>query len=194
MLIQKLIAHGIHHGHDDHFGGHRGRRHRFMRGFEREFSRGFGPGFAGRARRGDVKFLVLEIVASGPRHGYEIIREIEELRGFRPSAGSIYPTLQLLEEGGFITGADVDGKRVFTVTDAGRELLATRTATTGDEGDHDHDHEHGAHRKLKASAMKLGAAVMGVRGSNDATLDRARAILDRARKDIYALLASDDEA
>ncbi len=190
MLIQRLIAHGIHHVHDDHFGGRpHGRRHRFMRGFEREFSRGFGPGFAGRARRGDVKFLVLEILASGPRHGYEIIREIEDRRGFRPSAGSIYPTLQMLEEGGFLTGADRDGKRVFTVTDAGRELLATRADTVDDE----HDHEHGARHHLKTSAMKLGAAVMGVRGSNDATLERVTAILDRARKEIYAILASDDE-
>ena len=82
----------------------------------------------GRARRGDIKFLILEVLADGPRHGYDIITELENKSNgrYRPSAGSVYPTLTMLEEGGYITGSAADGKRVFTITDAGRELLTQK--------------------------------------------------------------------
>jgi DNA-binding PadR family transcriptional regulator len=161
----------------------------FDRNFERGFNRGFGGGWKGRTRRGDVKFLVLDVLAEGPRHGYEIIGAIEEKRGFRPSPGSIYPTLQMLEDGSFVTSAEVEGKRVYTITDAGRALLANR-ATDGD--DEDGDEAPGPRERLKGSAMKLAAAVMGTRGSDEATIDKVRAILDKARKEIYAILASDE--
>lgn len=75
-----------------------------------------GGGAFGRTRRGEAKFFVLEILAQAPQHGYEIIRAIEEKRGFRPSPGSIYPTLQMLEEGGFVIGVEHEGKRVYTIT------------------------------------------------------------------------------
>ena len=118
-----------------------------------------------------------------------IIGAIEERRGFRPSPGSIYPTLQMLEDGGFVTSTEVDGKRVYTITDSGRALLAGRTTEAADESD---DEENAQHR-FRTSMMKLaGAAMMGVRGSDDATLDRIRTILDRARKEIYAILATDE--
>jgi len=182
---------GRHFGHDHHHGdAFPGGPRRFMRGFDRNFSRdfnrGFGPG--GRTRRGDVKFLVLEVLADGPRHGYDIIGAIEERRGFRPSAGSIYPTLQMLEDGGFVTAAEVAGKRTYTITDTGRALLADRANAAGSDEDDAPDARH----RLKGSAMKLAAAVMGTRGTDDATLDRVREILDRARKEIYAILAADE--
>jgi DNA-binding PadR family transcriptional regulator len=183
-MIRQFISnhhHGHRHGGDDSHGGGR----RFRGRFTGDFSRGMGPG---RTRRGDVKYLVLEVVAEAPRHGYEIIGAIEEKRGFRPSAGSIYPTLQMLDDGGFVTSAEVDGKRVYTITDTGRELLANRSA----DADGDDDAGPDARHKLKASTIKLGAAVMGIRGSDDATLDRVRAILDRARKEIYGILATDE--
>jgi DNA-binding PadR family transcriptional regulator len=163
--------------------------HGFDRNFERGFSRGFGGSWKGRTRRGDVKFLVLDVLAEGPRHGYEIIGAIEEKRGFRPSPGSIYPTLQMLEDGSFVTSADVEGKRVYTITDAGRALLTNRATDSDDE---DGDEAPGPRERLKGSAMKLAAAVMGTRGSDEATIDKVRAILDKARKEIYAILASDE--
>ncbi len=61
------------------------------------------------------------ILWDGPRHGYDIMLTIEEKRGFRPSPGSIYPALQMLEEGDFLTGQDIDGKRVYTITEKGSE-------------------------------------------------------------------------
>jgi DNA-binding PadR family transcriptional regulator len=147
---------------------------------------GFGPRWGGRTRRGDMKYLVLEALADGPRHGYEIMTAIEERRGFRPSPGSIYPTLQMLEDGELVKSQDVEGKRVYTITEAGRELLANRTAEPDDEDEPD------ARHRVKESAMKLGAAVMSARGSDEATLDKIRESLDRARREIYAILAADE--
>ena len=61
-------------------------------------------------------------------HGYEMIKEIEERSGgyWRPSAGSIYPTLQLLEEQGLIAGEEAEGKRLFSLTDEGRAAIEER--------------------------------------------------------------------
>ncbi len=179
-MMKHLLRHGLHgHGEHHHRHDHPGGPRAFMRG-------GFGRGWGGRTRRGDMKFLVLETLADGPRHGYELIGAIEQRRGFRPSPGSIYPTLQMLEDGGFVTSAEVDGKRVYTISDSGRALLANRAL------DADDDEGPDAHHRLKESAMKLGAAVMGARGSDEPTLDRIRAILDRARREVYAILASDE--
>src|SRR5580692_12615064 len=82
----------------------------------------------GRARRGDIKFLILEVLAEGPRHGYDIITELEKKSNgrYRPSPGSVYPTLTLLEEGGYLAGDSAEGKRIFTITERGRELLAKK--------------------------------------------------------------------
>jgi DNA-binding PadR family transcriptional regulator len=154
---------------------HRGRR--FGRRMGREF---WGGVQAGRARRGDIKYLILQTLADGPRHGYDVITELEKQSGgkYRPSPGSVYPTLQLLEEGGFVTGEAVEGKRVFTITDAGRALLASKPveAESFDEEDE---------IDLRGAAMKLGAAVMQVARASDAGAQaKVRDILDRARREI----------
>ncbi len=160
------------------FGGGRGR-------FGREM---WGPGGGGRARRGDIKFLILTVLADGPRHGYDVITALEEKSNgrYRPSPGSVYPTLTMLEEGGFITGEQTDGKRTFTITDAGRTLLATKPAGAVDD-----DEDAGI--DLRGAAMKLGAAVMQAsRASDGATQERVRVILDGARREIYKILAESD--
>jgi DNA-binding PadR family transcriptional regulator len=174
MIFHRHHEHGPGMGH--RFGG-RGR-------FGREM---WGPGGGGRTRRGDIKFLILAVLADGPRHGYDIIAALEEKSNgrYRPSAGSVYPTLTMLEEGGFITGEQADGKRVFTITDAGRALLASKPAGAPDDEDDGVD--------LRGAAMKLGAAVMQAgRASDGATQERVRTILDAARKEIYRLLAESE--
>jgi DNA-binding PadR family transcriptional regulator len=87
--------------------------------------RGHGRG-GHRAKRGDVRSAILALLGEKPMHGYEMIQELEERSGgrWRPSAGSIYPTLQLLEDEGLVRAQEVEGKRVFDLTDAGRERLA----------------------------------------------------------------------
>jgi len=93
--------------------------------------RHFGPeGHFGEGRnffgRGDFKFAVLKLLQERPMHGYEMLKTLEERSGgfYTPSAGSIYPTLQLLQDQGLVTVAEAEGKKVYTITDAGRELLA----------------------------------------------------------------------
>ena len=89
-------------------------------------------------QRGNIGQLILHVLEEKPMHGYEIIRTLEKLsHGFwRPSAGSMYPTLQLLEEQGLIAGEERDGKKVYSLTDAGREQAK------------EHGHERwGGHRK-----------------------------------------------
>src|SRR5205085_3016619 len=87
------------------------------------FGRGF-PGFdEPRGRhfdRGDVKYVLLDLLREGPRHGYDMIKELEQRSGglYSPSPGSVYPTLQMLEDQGLVTSTTVDGKRTFRLTDA----------------------------------------------------------------------------
>src|SRR5215211_6725890 len=81
-----------------------------------------------RGRRGDVRGAVLALLAEEPMHGYEMIQRLEERTGgrWRPSAGSIYPTLQLLEDEGLVSSEEVDGRRVFSLTDDGRKAAEER--------------------------------------------------------------------
>jgi DNA-binding PadR family transcriptional regulator len=86
-----------------------------------------------RAERGGVRYLILEAIEQQPRHGYEIIQHIERCagQGYRPSAGVIYPTLQLLEEMGHAAVVDRDGRKVYAITDEGkRDLEANRVAVS----------------------------------------------------------------
>ncbi len=81
---------------------------------------------APRAERGEVRYLVLDALASSPRHGYEIMQYIEKRSGggYRPSPGVIYPTLQLLEELEHARSVERDGRKVYEITDAGQKDLA----------------------------------------------------------------------
>lgn len=150
---------------------------------------GCGQGFKGefmRMRRGDIKFHLLEILKETPRHGYEIISELEKKSGgYRPSPGSVYPTLQMLEEGGYLTSEQIEGKKVYTITDEGLKFLEERGAKPFE-----------AHPKMtqvfemRKSLMKLGSAVMdGVRDGDEETVKRINEIVNKARRDVYSILA-----
>lgn len=104
------------------------------------FDWGFGPrrggGRGGRMfEQGDLKFVILQLLTDKPRHGYEIIKELEERSGGRyaPSPGTVYPTLTMLEEMGYATAAlEEGGKKVYSITDAGRAYLAENRSTVDD--------------------------------------------------------------
>lgn len=90
-----------------------------------------GQGRGGRIGRflehGDLRFVVLALLEEQPRHGYELIKELEDRTGgaYRPSPGVIYPTLALLEDEGFIRQANAEGgRKLYEITDAGREALS----------------------------------------------------------------------
>lgn len=101
---------------------------------EREGPEGFaGPGRRGRRGRmfgtGELRLALLALIAESPRHGYELIKEIEEMTGgaYAPSPGAVYPTLQLLEDEGAIEEAEAEGaKKPFAATDQGRKELDDR--------------------------------------------------------------------
>jgi DNA-binding PadR family transcriptional regulator len=74
---------------------------------------------------GEVKFVILRLLKEKPRHGYEVIKALEEKLGgyYTPSAGTVYPTLQLLEDEGYVRAVDTDGKKVYQVTPEGERYL-----------------------------------------------------------------------
>ena len=85
-----------------------------------------GPGFKWRFfDRGDLKYVILRLLKDKPMHGYEVMRALEEESGgmYKASAGSVYPTLQMLEDQGFVTSQEDGGKKVYSVTDEGRKHL-----------------------------------------------------------------------
>jgi DNA-binding PadR family transcriptional regulator len=139
-----------------------------------------------RMRRGDIKFHLLEILKETPRHGYEIIGELEKQSGgYRPSPGSVYPTLQMLEEGGYLTSEQIDGKKVYTITEEGLKLLEERGAAPFAASP-----KMTQAVEMKKSLMKLGAAVMdGVRDGDEETVKKINEVINKARRDVYSILA-----
>jgi len=88
--------------------------------------------------RGDFKYLILDLLKTKPRYGYEVIRELEErFHGFySPSPGVVYPTLQYLEDTGHVTSREQDGKKVYTITQEGLKFLEDRSQTVNDIRSH----------------------------------------------------------
>jgi DNA-binding PadR family transcriptional regulator len=81
--------------------------------------------------KGDLKYVILNLLKEKPSHGYEIIRAMEEhFHGFyTPSAGSVYPTLQMLEDMGYVSSSERDGKRIYTITEEGKKFLKDQQVT-----------------------------------------------------------------
>ncbi|MGN6764207.1 MAG: PadR family transcriptional regulator [Rhizobiaceae bacterium] len=124
------MHHHCHQGHEDglmrfmsrNFGG----RHGFG-----PFGKGFGGGGGNMFRAGrmladgDLRLIALSLIEKGPRHGYDLIKALEELSSgiYSPSPGVVYPTLTFLEEAGYATSTTDGNKKVFAITDAGRAHL-----------------------------------------------------------------------
>ena len=126
-------------------------------------------------------------------HGYEMIKEIEERTdgAWTPSAGSIYPTLQMLEDEGLISGQEIEGKRRFTLTDSGRDEQETRS---GEQAPWDAVREGADPEqfKLRDSARKLHHSVGQVfHAADEDQKRRVRELLDETRRRIYAILAEE---
>jgi len=141
------------------------------------------------SRRGAIREATLALLAEQPMHGYQVMQELAERSGGRwhPSAGSVYPTLQQLEDEGLVTVEDRDGRRTFALTDAGRTAAAATPAdrpwTRRERGD-----------DLVGLVRELGIAAHQVsRVGTPAAQDAARTLLTDARRTLYRLLA-DDEA
>src|SRR5215831_5486417 len=117
-----------HEGHEGHCAG-RSRRRRFFGGPGWVGRHGMGGGDAMRAGRmlaqGDLQLIALALIAEQPRHGYEIIKVLEEKTSgwYSPSPGIVYPTLTYLEEVGYVTAQSEGAKKLYTITDEGRAHL-----------------------------------------------------------------------
>ena len=143
----------------------------------------------GESERGSVKYDILSILWDGPRHGYDIMLTMEEQRGFRPSPGSVYPALQMLEEGDFLSGKDIDGKRVYTITDKGSELLAKHRETTPGDAASDVRGSVPLIARGVQTMIGLKMVLKEIARTRDPEMyAKALAIVERARRDLYALL------
>jgi DNA-binding PadR family transcriptional regulator len=168
---------------------------------------GFGPGGfgfqwggpGGRRRRGqmfeagEVKFVILRLLREKPRHGYEIIKALEERMGghYTPSAGTVYPTLQLLEDQGFVRGVETDGRRVYHLTPEGEAFLDEHRDVVEDiigrVRDTLHDVAGGQMGELNAAFARLVAGTYKQawrRGPDHPSIRRVVEILRRAADDI----------
>ncbi|MGA8372549.1 MAG: PadR family transcriptional regulator [Acidimicrobiales bacterium] len=175
---------------------------------------GFGPGFGrhggmggfggpmfGRGPkvgRGDVRAAILALLSEKPMHGYQIITELTERSGgvWRPSPGSVYPTLQALEDEGLITADKAEGRRVFDLTVEGLQVAKE----AGDGPAPWEDAAQDADRSLvdlRNLTFQVGAAIMQVAQAGSARqIETVQGILNETRRKIYQVLAEDapDEA
>jgi DNA-binding PadR family transcriptional regulator len=168
-------------------------RHRVREHDPDGIHRFFHHGRGGRSvRRGNVRFAILSALKDQPMHGYQVIQDLESrTQGrWRPSAGSVYPTLQLLEDEGLLTSEVVDGRRTYSLTDAGRQAADEHPLTA----DRWLEADDGRGPSLPELAGRLIAAAAELeRNGTDAARQSAREALTDARKRLYRLLA-DEEA
>lgn len=149
------------------------------------------PGHGGpRARRGDIRAAILRLLSEQPMHGYQIIQELSSRSegAWTPSAGSVYPTLQMLADEGLIVSEETAGKKVFSLTETGRAAVAA-TADQPAPWEEAAQSDTGA-GGLRAAIGKLMPAVFQIgKNGTAAQVTEAIEILDGARKKLYAMLA-----
>jgi DNA-binding PadR family transcriptional regulator len=161
----------------------------------------FGGGWGGpfgrgrKARRGDIRTAALLLLAEEPRNGYQIMQEVEERSDgvWRPSPGSVYPALQQLEDEGLIRSEEIDGRKLYAITDEGRAQVERRgeqepapwEQMSGDVSD-----QAAELAKLIREVASAFAQVM--RTGSEPQLRRAREVLVSARRDLYRILGDGD--
>ncbi|MFC4056594.1 PadR family transcriptional regulator [Actinomadura syzygii] len=161
---------------------------------------GPGPGHRGRGgrgrrtRRGNVRAALLALLAERAMHGYEMIQELDARTGgvWRPSPGSVYPTLQMLEDEGLVTSREDAGKRLFSLTDAGREAASAQTTAPWDEVTEAAGEN--VLRGREAVGQLMGALQQVLAVGSEAQKARALDVVNDARRRLYGILADDPEA
>ena len=149
------------------------------------------------SRRGDLKYVILDLLAEKPSHGYEVMQTLEEKsRGFySPSPGSVYPTLQLLEDLGYVSVEQRDGKKVYSVTDEGRKFLEENRQSVEDiwgrvGGGWDPamaEEMHGIRHEVMGIGKRFGREMHGGRLDSD-KLGRVREVISSAVRQIEDIL------
>ena len=157
------------------------------------------PGFFGRgprAGRGDIRAGILALLAEAPMHGYQIMRELTERSGgvWQPSPGSVYPTLQQLQDEGLVRGEEGEGgRRIFHLTESGTEAAKAATA------DGPPWEPLAAERDVPELELRnlvfqvMGAARQVVHAGDPAQLEQAMEVLRETRRRLYRILADEPE-
>ncbi|MFY1669159.1 PadR family transcriptional regulator [Plantactinospora sp. WMMB334] len=157
--------------------------------------RGGGRGRGGRGRRPNVRAAVLALLTERPMHGYEMIQELDSRTGgaWRPSPGSIYPTLQLLEDEGVIAGSTESGggRRRFALTEAG-QAEAAQAATQPPWAEFAEDTINSWHDIREAGFQAMNALRQVMMTGTDDQRERAAQVLDETRRKLYAILAESE--
>jgi DNA-binding PadR family transcriptional regulator len=145
---------------------------------------------------GEMKYVILRLLREKPRHGYEVIKELEERIGgwYSPSPGTVYPTLQLLEDQGFVRVVETEGKKTYHITPEGEAFLEQHRDTIDEifsrVRDTVRDVAGGVMGDLSHSFARLAALAYKDawgHGPNDPTTRRIVEILDKAAEEIRAL-------
>jgi DNA-binding PadR family transcriptional regulator len=153
-------------------------------------------GVIGRMPRGMLKYAVLFLINERETHGYELLVQIKARRWGAPGPGSVYPLLGALESHGLITGRDEDGRRIYRITEDGRQTLLEHSRRlrefTSERHSVDEQPPETEEGKLHRSASKLMQTIthMSDRSQSD-TLTKISGVLDQARRDIYNILADE---
>lgn len=162
------------------------------------FGPGFGPPFGGRrgggrgrVGRGQIRTALLALLADESMHGYEMIRQIDERSGgrWKPSPGAVYPTLQQMTDEGLLTVVEDGGKRIFSLTPEGHEVVGGLSDDDREPWTADGDGNPMWELKplMKGLAMAAASAMSGTPDQ----VERAKAVLNEARRSLYAILAED---
>jgi len=146
-------------------------------------------------QKGDLKYVILDLLKEKPRYGYEIIRHLEESsHGFyKPSAGTVYPTLQMLEEMSYATSKERDGKKVYKITKQGIDFLNERSDFADQVKDHmRHQWDHGNFKiigHIIGEVAKLRRfLVFRIRHTSPEKIEKIGSIITKARQEIESIL------
>lgn len=147
--------------------------------------------------KGDLKYLILDLLKDQPRHGYDIIRELEHRSGglYAPSPGAVYPTLQMLEDMGAVTSEQQDGRKTYTITAEGRRILDERRDVIDEIASRVRDWVGREGRSELAQAMREMGELMALMGreggralGDPEKLRRLRETIARTREELRTIL------
>jgi DNA-binding PadR family transcriptional regulator len=154
-----------------------------------------GPWQESPFQKGDLKYVILDLIKDKPRHGYEVIKLLaERSHGFyTPSPGAVYPTLQYLEEMGYVGAAERDGKKIYSITEEGRKFLAERKQFA--DGIKRQMRERWGHgdmgemREAMGEVGKLGRLIgRHFRDLDAEKMRRIKVVISQAYKDVEVIL------
>jgi DNA-binding transcriptional ArsR family regulator len=152
---------------------------------------GFFGGPGPRVGRGEVRTAILLLLSEEPMHGYQIMSELSARTNgvWQPSPGSIYPTLSQLEDEGVVESKQREGKKVYVLTEEGRAFVDSSEGDPPWEG----FRVDAGLLALRDIGFQVASAVMQVgRAGTESQVERARGVLEDARRKIYGILAEHD--